>query len=115
MTTYALTQDHDLHVHTVATNNLSPVTLIVTEPDGRPVRHEGEPNAASWDLRGLRAGTVLTTDPDVIPGGAELTVSGSADALYRLLWNRIGTDSPQIRVAGELAPFEIWRATVAIT
>ena len=64
MVTYALTQDRDLHVHAVAANDLTPIALLVTGPDGNPARHEGEPQAASWDFRHVAAGTVLTTDPE---------------------------------------------------
>lgn len=68
-----------------------------------------------WHLTLGSDGVVMTTEPDVIPGGAELTVGASADALYRLLWNRIRPDSPQVRLAGDLIALDTWRSTIAIT
>lgn len=68
-----------------------------------------------WHITLGSAGVVMVTDPDGISGGADTTVSGPADALYRLLWNRIGPDSPRLRVSGDPATLVSWHGTVSIT
>jgi uncharacterized protein (TIGR03083 family) len=68
-----------------------------------------------WHVTLGAAGVVAITDPDAVPGGADMTVSGSADALYRLFWNRLDETSSQIRLAGDTTPFATWQATVTVS
>jgi uncharacterized protein (TIGR03083 family) len=67
-----------------------------------------------WHITLGASGVVPITQPDAVPGGADMSVSGSADALYRLLWNRLDETSPQIHVAGDLSVLTTWQATVAV-
>lgn len=47
------------------------------------------------------------------PGPADCTVSGLADTLYPLLWNRTGPEA--VEVSGDAGLLEAWRRTVVIS
>lgn len=70
--------------------------------------------ARRWHITLGAAGVVGITEPDAVPGGAHMSISGSADALYRLFWNRLDEASPQIHVAGDRTPLRTWQATVTV-
>ena len=67
-----------------------------------------------WHITLGAAGVVAVSEPDAVPGGADMSMSGSADALYRLFWNRLDETSAQIRIAGDPTPLRTWQATVAV-
>jgi uncharacterized protein (TIGR03083 family) len=70
--------------------------------------------ARRWHITLGASGVVTITEPDAVPGGADMSVSGSADALYRLLWNRLDATSPQIHLSGDRTVLQTWQAAVAV-
>ncbi|MFD7299284.1 maleylpyruvate isomerase family mycothiol-dependent enzyme [Streptomyces sp. NPDC059897] len=78
------------------------------------VRAEGE-KSATWRIRTGPAPS-FTVETDADAGPADVTLSGTPEALLRDLWNREGTDEPsRVRVTGAPEAVEELRACLRIS
>ena len=83
--------------------------------DGAPSGSGAVGGPADWVVRmgtdsaGVARGVV---PPDDVPGGTGCDLTGPAEALYLLLWNRGGTDG--VEISGDPRGLRVWREQVSV-
>ena len=83
--------------------------------DGRDAGHGESGETADWVVRmgtGSAAVARGVIPPDDVPDGTGCDLTGPAEAVYLLLWNRGGTDGLQVR--GDPRGLGVWREQMSV-
>ncbi|MFF9630376.1 maleylpyruvate isomerase family mycothiol-dependent enzyme [Streptomyces fradiae] len=104
-----------LRVRTTDTGDVWRVALSA-EPPRTERTAGGAPEAVAVAVAVAVAGGASDGPSDAVAGGpAECELSGTAEALYLSLWNRLPAGTPAVTVTGDDRLARLWRETSAVT